>query len=269
MSESNIRRLACTGLPLKCDICGRLMSPDGFCHHRRRFDCHVLILVLEGTLHITSNGVQHQVQPGEYILLPAGEEHAGHQASRGRLCYLWVHLRGCSFAQGDGACAFPETGGLADAAPVTKRFMQVMEMSLEEPPYPQAMMDYAASLLVMELAHACAQGQGLPVGTAARATMGWIRRNYQQPFTVQQLAQAVGYQASYLSACFRKSTGMTIVQYTNGLRLRMAKALLSNGGISIKEAAFSCGFPDEKYFMRLFKQQEGVTPTQFRDLRVK
>lgn len=264
-----IRRLSCSGMPLSCDVCGRLISPDGFCHHRRRFDCHVLILVLEGTLHVTSNGVPHRVQAGEYIMLPAGEEHFGHQPSDGRLSYLWVHLKGCSFALG-GENAFPETGALADGTKVTKRFLQVLEMSMEEPPYPQPMLDYAASLLVMELSRTWGSAPATPVGApAAQAAMAWIRRHYQQHFTVAQLAQEIGYQPNYLSACFKKSTGVSLVQYANGLRLRMAKALLSNYGITIKEAAYSCGFPDEKYFMRLFKQQEGMTPTQFRDLRVK
>lgn len=263
------RRLNCSAWPLTFDVCGQLISADGFCHHRRRFDCHVLILVLEGTLHITSNGVPRQVQAGEYILLPAGEKHFGHQASQGRLRYLWVHLRGSALAE-SGCDGISETGFLADTSRVTKRFMQVLEMSLEEPPYPQTMLDYAASLLVMELIRTCADVP-LPVAAspAAQAAMAWIRRHYQQPFTVGELAQAVGYQPNYLSSCFKKSTGMSIVQYANGLRLRMAKALLSNYSITIKEAAYSCGFPDEKYFMRLFKQQEGMTPTQFRDLRVK
>ena len=34
--------------------------------------------------------------------------------------------------------------------------------------------------------------------------------------------------------------------------------------VSIKEAAYSCGFSDEKYFMKVFRQYEGMTPSQYK-----
>ena len=42
-------------------------------------------------------------------------------------------------------------------------------------------------------------------------------------------------------------------------------ALLCQGEfLSVSAIAHTCGFPDEKYFMRLFKKQEGMTPGQYR-----
>lgn len=44
----------------------------------------------------------------------------------------------------------------------------------------------------------------------------------------------------------------------------MAKNLLTNRTLSIYRIADMCGFSDEKYFMKLFKRYEGITPTQYR-----
>ena len=82
---------------------------------------------------------------------------------------------------------------------------------------------------------------------------------------VTELADAVGYSADYLSSLFKQSMGISIVRYTNLLRIKTAKTLLSNYDITIKEAAFSCGFSDEKYFMKVFKQLEGMTPSQYKN----
>lgn len=49
------------------------------------------------------------------------------------------------------------------------------------------------------------------------------------------------------------------------IRIKTAKTLLSNYGVTIKEAAFSCGFSDEKYFMKVFRELEGMTPTQYKN----
>lgn len=93
----------------------------------------------------------------------------------------------------------------------------------------------------------------------------WIKNHYYQPFDVAELAEAVGYQADYLSSLFKRSTGSSIVRYTNQIRIKTAKTLLSNYSVSIKEAAFYCGFSDEKYFMRVFRQMEGITPSQYKN----
>lgn len=69
------------------------MSRETFTHQRRTLNCCVLILVTEGTLNITSGGKEYAVSKGEYILLPADEEHFGHAPSDGRLSYLWAHFK--------------------------------------------------------------------------------------------------------------------------------------------------------------------------------
>lgn len=92
----------------------------------------------------------------------------------------------------------------------------------------------------------------------------WIKNHYYQSFDVAAIADAVGYGADYLSSLFKRSMGISIVGYTNQLRIKTAKTLLSNYDVSIREAAFSCGFSDEKYFMKVFKRLEGVTPSQYK-----
>lgn len=33
----------------------------------------------------------------------------------------------------------------------------------------------------------------------------------------------------------------------------------------MKEIAFACGYEDSKYFSRLFRQREGMSPRQYRE----
>lgn len=47
-----------TAKPLKVDICGNLRAADGFLHHGRCMDQHVLIVVLKGSLHLLVDGEQ-------------------------------------------------------------------------------------------------------------------------------------------------------------------------------------------------------------------
>lgn len=269
-----IRVFGCkTKAPLKFSVCGQLISPSGFVHHRRCFDENVLIMVTEGTLYITANNVEHALVPGQYIFLKAGEEHFGHRPSEGKLSYLWAHFRSdCSFEtvsedNGEYTYLLPETLALSDSGRTAQLFHQLMDMSLEEKLYTQNMSDYAMSLLLMELTQEYFRyrdnSDKLPL--AVVSAREWIKNHYYLPFDVRSLAEAVGYSADYLSSLFKQSTGVSIVRYTNRLRIKTAKTLLSNYDITIKEAAFSCGFSDEKYFMRVFKELEGITPSQYKN----
>lgn len=55
-----------------------------------------------------------------------------------------------------------------------------------------------------------------------------------------------------------------VLIYVLSGRLDISKRMLSDRNMSIKEAAFSCGFNDEKYYMRVFRKIEGMTPGQYR-----
>ncbi|MGN0326488.1 MAG: AraC family transcriptional regulator [Lachnospiraceae bacterium] len=258
--------------PLKFSACGQFMSPSGFIHHRRRFDENVLIIITEGTLYITANSVEYCLGAGQYVFLKAGEEHFGYRPSAGKLSYLWAHFRSdCSFEMVNGESEqytyiLPETSHLSDSGRTAQLFHQLMDLSLEENLYLQEMRDYAMSLLLMELSQEYCRNQDSSdkFPTAVISTREWIKNHYDQSFDVAVIADAVGYRTDYLSSLFKRSMGISIVRYTNQLRIKTAKTLLSNYDVSIREAAFSCGFSDEKYFMKVFKQLEGITPTQYK-----
>lgn len=263
-----------TKAPLNFAVCGQLISPSEFIHQRRSFDENVLIMITEGSLYITANRVQHALGAGQYIFLKAGEEHFGYRLSVGKLSYLWVHFRSdCEFEavsdeESSGFTYFlPETSCLSDSGRTAQLFHQLMDMSLEESLFSPDMLNYAVSLLLMELSqeHAGKQSNSSELPSAVVSAREWIKNHYYQPFDIAELAAAVGYGADYLSSLFKRRAGISIVRYTNQLRIKTAKTLLSNYDVSIKEAAFSCGFSDEKYFMKVFKQLEGITPTQYKN----
>lgn len=269
------RILGCkTKYPLRFSVCGQLVSPSEFTHHRRRFDENVLIMVTEGTLYVTANNIQFAVNVGEYILLPAGEEHFGFRQSDGRLCYLWAHFHtDCGFEAvntndlSEYAYLLPETSAVSSLGRTAQLFHQLMDMSLEEKLYSQSMADYAMSLLMMELSqeYFCETGSDEHFPPAVISAQKWIKNHYYRPFELSELAQAIGYSADYLSSLFKRCTGVSVIRYINRIRIKTAKTLLSNYGTTAKEAAFSCGFSDEKYFMRVFKELEGITPTQYKN----
>ena len=71
---------------------GNLVRKDGFLHERRNIDSFVLILVCQGTLHISQNGINYDVSENESIILFPHRTHYGYKPSKGPLSYYWTHF---------------------------------------------------------------------------------------------------------------------------------------------------------------------------------
>lgn len=101
---------------------------------------------------------------------------------------------------------------------------------------------------------------------AIRQTVEYLQRSYMHPIDVGMLPQLAGLTPSSFCRAFKRSTGMTPSGYLSSLRVEKAKELLTSpcSGRTLKQVARSVGFQDELYFSRVFKKNEGVSPSLYR-----
>lgn len=88
--------------------------------------------------------------------------------------------------------------------------------------------------------------------------------HYGVPLTVAEVAQKLHVSRATLFRAFRAEHGVSPKQFLDDLRLERAKRLLRASDQSVKEIAIGCGFGSESYFSRVFKQQLGQPPGQWR-----
>jgi len=94
-----------------------------------------------------------------------------------------------------------------------------------------------------------------------------IEDRYAEDLSLDDLAGALGVTPQYACALFRRSFGMRPFEYVTKHRLRRAKELLlADGALAVAEVGRRVGYAHASYFIKLFKQQEGMTPSQFRQL---
>lgn len=67
----------------------------------------------------------------------------------------------------------------------------------------------------------------------------------------------------YLGNLFAKETGITFSNYLRQVRMEKAKELLTGTDMKIYEVACAVGYPDQKYFSKVFKEYVGVSAKQF------
>ena len=92
----------------------------------------------------------------------------------------------------------------------------------------------------------------------------YIDSHYTENISAKSVSQIFGYDESYFCRRFKETTGTTTTRYIRFLRLELAHKLLLLNTNEIQNIAWQCGFTDCSYFSKCFKQQFGVSPTEFR-----
>ena len=92
-----------------------------------------------------------------------------------------------------------------------------------------------------------------------------IQKNLEDyTFGSQELSKGMMMSRSQLFLKLKALSGCSASQYIRLMRLEKAKILLKTSGLNISQIAYEVGFSDPKYFSRVFSQEYGVPPTQFR-----
>lgn len=94
----------------------------------------------------------------------------------------------------------------------------------------------------------------------------FIRENYSQQLTLEEIAKVVYISPYYLSHLFKKVEGISVIEYLTKVRIEKAKILLSNPSYNIYEISEKIGYNEPSYFTRVFRHKEGTTPSQYRKL---
>lgn len=102
--------------------------------------------------------------------------------------------------------------------------------------------------------------------TAFTRCVAYIDAHFYEPELDVGAVCRIGFiSASSLQRAFQTHFGLSPKQYLLKLRMNRALELLTENTLSVKEISFACGFSDEKYFSRVFRQKYGYPPSELRD----
>lgn len=92
----------------------------------------------------------------------------------------------------------------------------------------------------------------------------FIDQNYMEKISLEAVAKQFNVNKSYLLRLFKENTGVTVNNYILQKRILMAKNELRFSNKTLDVIAEDCGFEGQNYFIRVFKNIEGLTPSEYR-----
>lgn len=93
-----------------------------------------------------------------------------------------------------------------------------------------------------------------------------IQHHYAEPLSLSLLAARYYRNPSYLSRAFKERYRVGLMSFLAETRIEQAKILLKTTDYRISKIAHMVGYPDEKYFCRVFKRISGLSPAEYQSL---
>lgn len=212
-------------------------------------NCCVLYRVYRGRGKVRLQNTTHDVDAGQFFLIPVGELATMHADKEDPWFFQWIGFTGTL------SYDFLQLPTVFDVPEEVTSQMYDLRMPCEN----------LGSRITSDLflLHSLLTRSKPERSDHVQRVVDHIISSYMFKVSVAELADEMGINSCHLSRQFTKKMGTSIQDYLLSVRVANAKQHL-NKGYSVKEAALLCGFNDPNNFTKLFKKKTGFTPTEWK-----
>jgi|HubBroStandDraft_6_1064221.scaffolds.fasta_scaffold113371_3 AraC-like DNA-binding protein len=112
--------------------------------------------------------------------------------------------------------------------------------------------------------HESKASPGSAMDPRVERVIGIMNEHLADHLSEQNMSRSVNLSPSRLRQLFKKETGVSPMRYVKGLRMKRAATLLRTSFLTVKEVIFQSWSGDVSHFVRDFKKEYGLTPSEFR-----
>lgn len=256
------------------------------CHWHEELE---LIRVKEGEMNYRINGKKVPLKEGDCILVNSGQMHYGYTAGN-QDCRFQCVLCHPKLLAGNSVLYrkyflpvqenekleylyFPE--GRNRGVEMGRAMEDISQLSEKKSPGYELV---AVGILTMLWGRLLENFEMLPWESASpadpdlsaqRNMVSYIYRHYGEKLTLSAIAESGGVCRSKCCEIFKKYLQQSPIDFLNHYRIEASANLLAHTQLSVTEIGLSCGFNHPSYYSKLFAQNYGCTPGEYRKRRKK
>jgi AraC-like DNA-binding protein/mannose-6-phosphate isomerase-like protein (cupin superfamily) len=236
-----------------------------------------VVFVLEGSGEILIDGEYVNVEKGDIVIYPPNMRHSEHtkQESKDPLELAFFGVTGLKLNNlepdrllPDGESPVVHTG--EDEGRFRWLFETVFSEVENSKPYGEMMVDLYVKLILTEILRKVEVEERMLIKNAAFSEIyNYIANHYTEINTIDDICEKLYVNRYYVSHVFKKYTGVSPMNYVTKCRMTLAKKLLEETNLSASEISRRCGYFDTTNFFRNFKNNEKMTPIEYRESKKK
>lgn len=249
-------------------LCGHFYCNSDYKIVREGNTSPLFIYILSGELHVRLQNRQYTAGEQEIILIDCSKPHSYYCTSSCE--FLFFHYDGFHaqnltehlIVQNESAVF-----RLANHREILKPLDKLLK-SLENNDYPS---DIDLSCIVysilcqMQSFNDFTTAASSPMSEVIAEVINFMKKNIQEPLSLDVLADHVNISTSYLSHQFRAETGCSPIEYLARLKINYAKTILRSTNRTVSDIALSLGYSSSASFINAFTSRVGISPKQFRN----
>lgn len=273
----------------KADNGGYAILPPGWSHPCRRLESSVIILGRKGTVLLTEENEPVEIKPNRLILLTAGKLHYGKQPIEHQASYYWFHftlpnppvflsevdiatiLRNpyVTSQRLAEAAILPQQLDLRSSELLISQFRELLHEQ-EQPCYTRWRLQLLFHNLLISITEETIKAYRTPTDIASGSSLVYeiiaeVTSNFVNPnLSVKSIAASLNHNPDYIGRQFRTVMGLSIGEYILQQRMKLAEKYLQDSHETIAGIAEKCGFASVRHFLRQFKKEWGITPSELR-----
>lgn len=259
-----------------------LVAQEPFVHIDRIADFNVLIYVTAGTIFVTEDGQDYEINAGELLILKAGVHHFGKYKIPAGTAWHYVHFytADCPFlpvydpySDNETALSYnekmlfmtvvPKKTAMLVGSRIEKEISQLTSSFSSQKPLRRWNANAQLFAILTECAFRDFEEKPYTLPLSERISE-YLREHLFENFSANALEKHFYLSYKHMAAVFRKEKQTTMQQYHSELRINEACRLLRSSMLTVGEISAQLGFSDMLYFSRCFKKLTGVCPTQYR-----
>lgn len=229
-----------------------------------------LLYVASGKAHFYFNGTEEIVTAGHMVIYRPKEEQRYYYYGIDQPEVYWVHFTGNNVKN------ILRQYGIADSSHVIytgtsleykKIFTQmIQELQMCRENYEELLVLLLRQIFILIRRYSVNRPKTINsyLESEMERAVKHFHEHYNTAISIEDYAKSRGMSASWFIRSFKEFTGSTPMQYILSIRMMNAQNLLETTEYNVTEIGNIVGYDNPLYFSRLFKKQNGVSPSEFR-----